>query len=110
MSQQRKCEKCGADFLIIKQEYDFYQEKDWPLPTECPKCRRERRQSWRHERELYGYQCDNCGKDIVVAFNPPEDMTIYCKPCYQKYMQENDCILGYSEGYKATHQEEAKSD
>jgi len=97
MATQAKCKKCGNDFLIIDQEIAFYKEKDFPLPEECPKCRRERRISWRHEREFYGYNCDKCGKDIVVAFNPPKDQDIYCKECYQKYMQGHDCILGYSE-------------
>ena len=100
MSQKRKCSECGEEFLIIDQEEAFYKEKDFPLPDMCPKHRRERRVSDRHERELYGYNCDNCGKDIVVAFKPPKDWTIYCKKCYQKYHGENDCILGYSEGAK----------
>lgn len=100
MSQTKKCEKCGNDFKLIEQEVEFYKEKDFPAPVECPTCRRERRKSWRHERELYGYNCDNCSKDIVVAFKPPEDMKIFCKTCYQKFMEKNDCILGYSEDAK----------
>jgi CxxC-x17-CxxC domain-containing protein len=107
MSLQKKCIKCNEDFKIIDQEIAFYKDKDFPLPDMCPKHRRERRVSDRHERELYGYKCDNCNKDIVVAFNPPEDMTIFCKVCYQKYYNENDCILGYSEGAKAAEQGEA---
>ena len=100
MSEQNKCSKCGDPYKIIDQEIAFYKERDYPLPDMCPKCRRERRVSDRHERELYGYNCDNCKKDIVVAFKPPQDFTIYCKECYQKYMSENDCILGVSDEYK----------
>jgi CxxC-x17-CxxC domain-containing protein len=100
MADVKKCTKCSDEFKIIDQELAFYKEKDLPLPDMCPRCRRERRVSDRHERELYGYVCDKCKKDIVVAFKPPKDFTIYCKECYQKYMGENDCILGYSDGYK----------
>jgi CxxC-x17-CxxC domain-containing protein len=109
MSQKRNCSKCNEEFLVIDQEEKFYQEKDLPLPEMCPKHRRERRISDRHERELYGYNCDNCKKSIVVAFNPPADWTIYCKDCYQKYYSTNDCILGYSEGAKSLNPE-AKSE
>lgn len=97
MSLKRKCSNCKEDFLIIEQEEAFYREKDFPLPTECPKCRFKRRMLTRHEREFYAYNCDKCKKDILVAFKPPKGQQIYCKECFQKYMQENDCILGYSE-------------
>lgn len=103
MSQKRKCTKCGEEFLIIDKEEAFYKEKGYPLPEMCPKDRQERRKSDRHERELYGYNCDSCGKDIVVAFDPPGDWIIYCKQCYQKYYQENDCILDYTEEAKKQH-------
>lgn len=108
MSQKRNCKKCNEEFLIIDQEEAFYNERGFPLPDICPKHRRERRVSDRHERELYGYICDNCEKDIVVAFKPEDDMTIYCKKCYQAYYQQNDCILGYSEGMKAKMAEQNK--
>jgi CxxC-x17-CxxC domain-containing protein len=101
MSVKKNCTKCNEEFLVIDQEEAFYKEKGFPFPEMCPKHRREARLSRRHERELYGYNCDKCSKDIVVAFNPPEQMTIYCKTCYQQYMEGNDCILGYSEGFKA---------
>lgn len=101
MASKVKCEKCGNEFLIINKEIEFYKEKDFPLPKKCPTCRLERRMALRNKKELYGYNCDNCKKDIVVAFEPTDEQKVYCKECYQKYMQENDNILGYSEGAKA---------
>jgi DNA-directed RNA polymerase subunit RPC12/RpoP len=101
MAIQSKCEKCSADFLIITKEEEFYKEKDLPLPKMCPECRYERRISLRNKKKLLGYNCDSCGKDIVTAVEPEEGLKIYCKECHQKWMQENDCILGYSEGYKS---------
>lgn len=101
MALKTKCEKCGNEFLIINKEIEFYKEKDFPLPKKCPDCRLERRMNLRDKKQLLGYKCDNCNKDIVVAFEPEEGQQVFCKPCYQKYMQENDCIVGYSEGAKA---------
>lgn len=100
MSQQKKCVKCGSEFKIIDQELAFYKEKDFPLPDMCPGCRQERRMRKRNKRELLGYKCDKCKKDIVIAFDPPSDQEVYCKSCYEKFMQENDNIMGYSEGVK----------
>lgn len=104
MAKKRTCVKCNKDFMVIDQEIKIYQEKDYPLPTECPSCRQKARMARRNERELYAYKCDNCSKDIVVAFNPEGDQDVYCKKCYQDYMENNDCILGYSEGYKKTQE------
>lgn len=101
MAQQAKCKKCGKDFLIINKEIDFYKEKDFPLPELCPEHRLERRNNLRNKKELLGYNCDNCGKDIIIAFEPVDGQQVFCKTCFQKYMQENDCILGYSDGAKA---------
>lgn len=101
MAIQAKCEKCGEDFLVITKEVEFYKSKDLPLPTMCPAHRLERRMNLRDKKELLGYNCDKCGKDIITAIEPEEGVQIYCKECYQTYMQQNDCILGYSAGYQA---------
>lgn len=101
MATQAKCEKCNKDFLIITKEIDFYKDKNFPLPKKCPACRLERRISLRNKKELFGYNCDKCKKDIVIAFDPIEGQEIFCKACHQEYMQNHDCILGYSEGAKA---------
>lgn len=101
MAIKTNCDKCGNEFLIINKEVEFYKEKDFPLPKKCPSCRLERRLSLRNKKELVGYNCDKCGKDIIISFDPVEGQEIYCKECFQKYMQENDCILGYSDAAKA---------
>lgn len=100
MAQKAKCKECGNEFLIINKELEFYKEKDFPLPELCPEHRLARRMSMRNKKELLGHKCDKCQKDIVIAFNPVEGQQVYCKTCFQEYMQENDCILGYSEGAK----------
>lgn len=102
MAIQTKCQKCNEDFLIVTKEVEAYKEKDLPLPTLCPKHRLERRMNLRNKKELLGYNCDKCGKDIITAVEPIEGLQIYCKACYQEFMENNDCILGQSEGFKAS--------
>ncbi len=101
MAIQSKCEKCGEAFLIITKEEEYYKEKDLALPKMCPECRYERRMSLRNRKKLMGYNCDNCKKDIITAIEPQEGLQIFCKECHEKWMQEHDCILGYSDAYKA---------
>jgi CxxC-x17-CxxC domain-containing protein len=101
MALKAKCKECGNEFLIINKEVQFYKEKDFPLPELCPEHRLARRNSMRNKKELLGYKCDKCQKDIVIAFEPVDGQQVYCKTCFQQYMQENDCILDYSEGAKA---------
>lgn len=101
MATQSKCTKCSNDFLVITKEEEFYREKDLPLPTLCPNCRLERRMNLRDKKELLGYNCDKCGKDIITAVEPEEGLEIYCKQCYQAFMQEHDCILGTSDAAKS---------
>jgi CxxC-x17-CxxC domain-containing protein len=101
MALKVKCKECGNEFLIINKEIEFYKEKDFPLPELCPEHRLARRNAMRNKKELLGYNCDKCGNDIVIAFDPIDGQQVYCKTCFQAYMQENDCILGYSDGAKA---------
>jgi CxxC-x17-CxxC domain-containing protein len=98
LALKSNCKTCGNEFLIINKEIEFYKEKDLPTPVLCPNCRLERRISMRNKKELLGYNCDKCGKDIIIAFDPPEGQQVYCKTCFQQYMQQNDCILGQSPG------------
>lgn len=92
-SINEKCEGCGEKFLIISQEQNFYKERDIPFPKNCPTCRQRRRLSLRSERKLYGTTCDECGTEIIVAFNPPKDQKVLCKDCYTKFYEDFDGII-----------------
>ena len=87
---QKKCPECGEEFLIIDQEQGFYKEKGLPHPGECPLCRQKRRLSLRSGRKLYGSKCDKCGKEIIIAFEPPKDQKVYCRECYLKFYESFD--------------------
>ena len=88
------CVKCGKQFLVIEQEQAFLQKKNLPMPKNCPQCRQERRLSLRGGRQLFRTKCQQCGKDIVVAYDPTKVTNkILCKEDYQKFFVENDPII-----------------
>lgn len=89
------CAKCTKQFLIIDQEQAFLKEKNLPNPTMCPGCRQLRRLSLRgSERALFRAKCSQCGKEIIVAFDPAKITNpILCKADYDRYYTENDPII-----------------
>lgn len=78
----RKCEKCNKDFLIIKQEREFYTKKNLPFPSNCSECRRDRRRNLRNERKLYKRKCDKCGIELMSTYPESNKYIIYCEKCY----------------------------
>ena len=93
-NQTLTCAKCGNKFIIIEQEQKFLNEKNLPLPTNCPSCRQLRRLRLRGGRQLFKTKCQKCNKEIVVSFDPQKvQQPIYCKEDYGKFFMENDLII-----------------
>ena len=91
---KQSCTKCNKDFLIIDREQEFLKQKSLPFPTNCPTCRQTRRLQLRGDRQLFKTNCQKCGKEIVVSFNPQKvQQSIYCKEDYGKFFMENDSII-----------------
>lgn len=78
------CVTCGKNFKIIKQETDFLNKQNLPLPIECPDCRFLRLFAMRTPYKLWNRKCDNCGKSIITSYSPDRPEIIYCKECYNK--------------------------
>ncbi len=88
------CAHCSKPFLIIEMEQQFLQNKNLPLPKNCPTCRQLRRLSLRGERQLYKTKCQKCGKEIIVSYEPAKATNmILCKEDYQQWFSENDAII-----------------
>lgn len=89
------CVKCSRQFLVIDQEKTFLEERNLPLPSNCPSCRQLRRLTLRGaERTLYKTHCQKCGKEIIVASDPKTiKNAIYCRKDYEQYFNENDAII-----------------
>jgi protein-arginine kinase activator protein McsA len=92
-SQVKTCEKCNKEFRIIKQELEFLNSKQLPLPTMCPSCRQERRMSLRNPRQLIKANCDKCGKEIITTPKSNPQIKVYCDECYKEYLNAVDPII-----------------
>lgn len=91
---RQKCKKCGREFLIISQEQKFLKDQGLPFPKNCPTCRQQRRLSLRGSRRLFRTKCQQCGRSIIVSYNPEElKSQILCQTCYNKYMEKTDLLI-----------------
>ncbi|MEK7092217.1 MAG: hypothetical protein AAB907_01175 [Patescibacteria group bacterium] len=94
-SEPITCTKCGKQFRVIEQEEKFLREKNLPLPTGCPTDRQIRRLMLRgNERALYKTKCQECGKEIVVSYDPTQTKNkILCKEDYDKWLSEHSTVI-----------------
>lgn len=76
------CEKCSKNYKIIQLELDFYRDKGFSLPRECPDCRYKRRQALRNPRVLWQRNCDKCGKGVKSTYSSDREEMVYCEECY----------------------------
>ncbi len=89
------CTQCSKQFYIIEQEQAFLQQKQFPLPTQCPSCRQLRRLKLRGgERALFRATCQKCAKEIIVSYDPTTVTNpILCKQDFEQYLAETDLIV-----------------
>ena len=80
--ETRNCQNCKSDFVIEPEDFRFYEKMQVTAPTFCPKCRLQRRLTFRNERSLYRRKCDSCGKDIIAMHDPEGPIHSYCGPCW----------------------------
>jgi len=90
MSEQKKCKKCGNNFVVEDDDLGFYKRisptydgKTFaiPSPTLCPDCRQIRRLIWRNERALYKRKSDKSGKEILSVYSSDRtDIKVYSVP------------------------------
>lgn len=85
-SLRQTCANCNKDFLIVDPEQEFYKKKELPLPTECPKCRQDKRLAMRNERNLYKRTCSKCGKDMISTYSAESPYVVYCQTCFWEYV------------------------
>ncbi|MFA6534279.1 MAG: hypothetical protein WCT37_03855 [Patescibacteria group bacterium] len=90
------CQTCRRLFKIVKQELDFYQKQNLPLPVDCYKCRFRFLFKLRNPYKLWQRTCAKCGQGIETTYPPrlanssgeagaPErPEKVYCEECYRK--------------------------
>jgi len=73
---------CGKQFIVISQEEKFYQNKNLPLPDQCPACRHKQRMALRNERKLYSRICDKCKTSMLSTYPKSSPYIVYCQKCF----------------------------
>jgi len=86
MQTPHTCKNCQSAFIITDEDVAFYDKVSpvfggkkfsLPVPTECPDCRQQRRQSFRDERKLYHRKCDATGKQIISIYSQDKTFKVY---------------------------------
>jgi hypothetical protein len=90
------CNKCGKNYKIVQQEYNFYKFQKIPIPRECFHCRHQDRIDGRTPRILWKRKCmcdhkeheshrgNACPVEFETAYSPQRPEIVYCEECYLK--------------------------
>ncbi len=76
------CKSCKKEFEIEKEDFNFYELVNAPIPENCPDCRLQNRLLWRNEKALYYRVCDLCDKKIISIYSVNKPFKIYCRECF----------------------------
>lgn len=99
-----KCEACGKNYRIVKDELDFYRRLPAPLPEKCPHCRYYDLLKFRFPHELWTIKCycagaasrnslyknsnqhfhgsAPCPSEFKTPYSPEGSEIVYCEQCY----------------------------
>lgn len=84
--EKKVCKQCGLDFEITDDDLAFYKKIsptfdgktfEIPVPTLCPRCRRQKRIAWRNVGRFYVRKSDLSGKQIISCVAPNSKFKIY---------------------------------
>lgn len=78
------CRVTGRPFRITKQEFDFYQSTDIPVPDTHPNERYFSRLAMKPKRDLHVHNCVRCEKEVASVYT--KEFGVYCEECYEKEM------------------------
>jgi len=83
---QKTCTHCKVVFEILPEEVDFFErispefdevEVEMPLPSMCPDCRNQRRQTFRNDRVFYHRKCDMSGESFISLYPEKTPFKVY---------------------------------
>jgi len=108
-----QCFDCGATFTFSAGEKELFASKGHNnAPKRCPLCRQVRKTrqcgdsangnkndsyNYSPQRQLFPAVCTECGRNILVPFEPYGDLPVYCSHCYRK-----GCSLQYAFNHRVT--------
>lgn len=104
LNQVIECENCRRSFRMIKLELDLLKRLNFPLPRQCPECRRKERFSkvnlpklWKRICQCSGQKSENgvysntvnhfhgevkCPNEFETSYAPERKEIVYCEQCY----------------------------
>ncbi len=74
---KKTCKNCDKTFEVFEKDQKFYNKIHVPYPSFCPICRRQRRQIFRNERNLYTRTCSLTGTKIVSVYSDNVPFPVY---------------------------------
>lgn len=81
---QTEAQATTRPFQTIKQELEFYQRKNLPIPTEHPTNRHLKRLALCNAPQFWERNCAKCQTVIHTSFSPQSPAIVYCEQCYQE--------------------------
>lgn len=91
-----RCRTCFHPFDIRESDLNFYRKISVPAPANCPRCRMQRRLSYRNDRSLYYGQCALSGARILSMYDPLKKFTVYD---YRRWWSEDWDPFSYGRNY-----------
>lgn len=80
--ETRQCQNCSKDFIIEKEDFNFYEKIKVLPPKWCPFCRFIRKMTFINERSLYKRNCGNCNTPIISMYRTDISIPVWCIKCY----------------------------
>ena len=95
-SETKNCQNCHTNFVIVPDDFSFYEKIKVPTPTFCPACRYKRRIIWRNVHNLFRGKDAINGKDIFMGIPPESGIPVYELSYWNS---DNWDALEYGKGY-----------
>jgi hypothetical protein len=73
-------------FRLTKDEFNFYQKHDIPIPSKCYNCRHYERFEKALPLKLWCRKCmkEGCPNEFETSYAPERPEIVYCERCYQQ--------------------------
>src|SRR3989344_1260138 len=81
-AEAKNCQNCKKEFILEKEDFNFYEKMKVPPPSWCPECRMIRRLACVNGWSLFFRNCDKCGERTLSMYTPSQKITSYCQPCW----------------------------
>jgi Zn ribbon nucleic-acid-binding protein len=93
-NSNKEIDGCVKAFRVIKQEFDFYNRLNIPIPIYCPNCRHNNKLRLRNPLKLWHRKCmcslenheheGSCQNEFETSYAPDRLEKVFCESCYQR--------------------------